>query len=55
VLDRDLQRRCTVLFSAVHGGLAAGELARWVLRDGLAVRVQVQLHKVLWPGAERGV
>jgi 7-carboxy-7-deazaguanine synthase len=46
--------RCTVLFSAVHGRLDPGELARWVLEDGLPVRVQVQLHKVLWPSVERG-
>ena len=28
--------------------------ARWILDDGLAVRLQVQLHKYLWPGVERG-
>ena len=44
-----------VLFSPVHGVLAAGELARWVLEDGLPARVQVQLHKYLWPGVERGI
>ena len=32
-----------------------GELGRWILEDGLAVRLQVQLHKYLWPGVERGV
>jgi hypothetical protein len=25
------------------------------LHDGLGVRLQVQLHKYLWPGVERGV
>ena len=55
VRDRDLPRRCTVLFSPVHGTLPHGLLARWVLEDGLPVRVQIQLHKVLWPGVERGV
>ena len=44
-----------VLFSPVHGALAPGELARWVLEDGLPARVQVQLHKYLWPGVERGI
>jgi 7-carboxy-7-deazaguanine synthase len=39
----------------VHGSLAPGELARWVLEDGLPARVQVQLHKYLWPGVERGI
>jgi 7-carboxy-7-deazaguanine synthase len=39
----------------VHGQLDPGELARWILDDGLGVRLQVQLHKYLWPGVERGV
>ena len=30
-------------------------LARWVLEDALPVRLQLQLHKALWPGVERGV
>ena len=44
-----------VLFSPVHETLAPGELARWILEDGLPARVQVQLHKYLWPGVERGI
>jgi len=55
VSERALADRCPVLFSAVHDALDAGTMARWVLDDGLPVRVQVQLHKVLWPGAVRGV
>jgi 7-carboxy-7-deazaguanine synthase len=45
----------TVLLSPVHGRLDPGALGRWILEDGLRVRLQVQLHKVLWPGVERGV
>jgi 7-carboxy-7-deazaguanine synthase len=45
----------TVLFSPVHGRLDPGQLGRWILDDGLAVRLQIQLHKTLWPGVERGV
>jgi 7-carboxy-7-deazaguanine synthase len=55
VLEKDLAARCTVLFSAVHGVLDPGTLGRWILEDGLPVRLQVQLHKVLWPDATRGV
>ncbi len=55
VRERHLPERCTVLFSPVHGVLDPGTLGRWILEDGLAVRLQVQLHKVLWPGATRGV
>jgi 7-carboxy-7-deazaguanine synthase len=52
---RDLAGRCPLLFSPVYGRLDPGEMARWVLEDRLPVRVQVQMHKVLWPGVERGV
>jgi 7-carboxy-7-deazaguanine synthase len=55
VRERRLSDRCPVLFSPVHGQLDPGHLARWVLDDGLPVRLQVQLHKYLWPGVERGV
>jgi 7-carboxy-7-deazaguanine synthase len=55
VKERDLDKTCPVLFSPVHGVLDPGELAGWILADGLAVRLQVQLHKYLWPGVERGV
>jgi len=50
-----LAERCPVLFSPVHGVLDPGTLGRWILEDGLPVRLQVQLHKYLWPGVERGV
>lgn len=46
--ERNLAHRCEVLFSPVHDGLAARDLAEWILRDRLPVRMQVQLHKILW-------
>lgn len=55
VRSRGLAEKATVLFSPVHDRLAGGELARWVLSDALPVRVQLQLHKHLWPGLIRGV
>jgi 7-carboxy-7-deazaguanine synthase len=56
VRARGLRERCAaVLFSPVHEALRPGDLARWILADGLPVRLQVQLHKYLWPGVERGV
>jgi 7-carboxy-7-deazaguanine synthase len=55
VRDRALDRRSPVLFSAVHETLDPGEMARWVLEDRLPVRVQLQMHKMLWPGVEKGV
>ena len=46
---------CEVLFSPVQGQLAPRELADWIVADRLPVRLQLQLHKVLWDPAARGV
>ncbi len=55
VAERHLAERCAVLFAPAHGSLDPGLLGRWILEDGLPVRLQVQLHKYLWPGVSRGV
>jgi 7-carboxy-7-deazaguanine synthase len=55
IRSRGLEGRCPLLFSPVHGELDPGELARWILEDRLPVRVQLQLHKLLWPDVLRGV
>jgi 7-carboxy-7-deazaguanine synthase len=47
--------RCAVLFSPVFGFLDLQPLAEWILRDRLPVRVQVQLHKLIWDPETRGV
>ncbi len=44
-----------VLFSPVRGDLDPAVLGGWILEDRLPVRLQIQLHKVLWPDRERGV
>lgn len=51
VRDRQLHERCTVLFSPSYGQLEARDLAQWVLDERLPVRLQVQLHKILWGDA----
>jgi 7-carboxy-7-deazaguanine synthase len=55
VAEHGLPARCGVIFSPVHGRLDPAALARWVLADGLDVRLGVQLHKVIWPDRARGV
>jgi 7-carboxy-7-deazaguanine synthase len=44
-----------VLFSPAHEELPAVNLARWILDDGLPVRLQLQLHKYIWGSNVRGV
>lgn len=53
VRERALTDRTMVLFSPSHGQVQARDLAEWILADGLSVRMQVQLHKILW-GNEPG-
>ena len=43
-----------VLFSPAFNEVSYAELAEWILRDGLNVRMQIQLHKIIW-GEKRGV
>lgn len=52
VSELRLDQHCPVLFSPVWGQVEPAELAEWILRDGLNVRMQVQLHKILWPEAK---
>lgn len=47
--------RVPVLFSPVWDQLRPADLAAWMLEDKLDVTLQLQLHKLLWPGVERGV
>jgi 7-carboxy-7-deazaguanine synthase len=46
--EHHLPEKCPVLLSPVHGRLEPGQLADWILYDRLPVRMQVQLHKILW-------
>ena len=55
VRERGLSSQYSVLFSPVWGQLEPRELVDWIMEDGLDVRFQLQLHKVVWPAAERGV
>lgn len=44
-----------LLFSPVHGKLDPAQLAAWMLEDRSPARLQLQLHKYLWPGETKGV
>ena len=51
----ELAKRCIVLMSPVFGSLDPRQLAEWVLADRLPVRLQLQLHKLIWTPDMRGV
>jgi 7-carboxy-7-deazaguanine synthase len=48
-------RAAAILFSPVHGQLDPKTLSEWVIADRLPVRVQLQLHKLIWSPTTRGV
>jgi 7-carboxy-7-deazaguanine synthase len=57
-----LIRRCghklkveNILFSPVQPQVPYEDLAEWILSSGLDVRLQPQLHKIIWPDRKSGV
>jgi len=46
--EHQLDTLSPVLFSPAQGRIEAADLAAWILEDGLNVRFQLQLHKLLW-------
>jgi 7-carboxy-7-deazaguanine synthase len=50
--EHALIEKTQVLFSPSYQELSPQALANWILRDGLEVRFQIQLHKILWGDAQ---
>ena len=54
--EHELERRVNeVLLSPVWGELDPKDLVKWVLEDDMPVRVQIQMHKVIWDADTQGV
>ena len=49
------KRTPNLLASTVFGRLATKQLVTWVMEDALPVRVQLQMHKYVWPPETQGV
>jgi len=50
-----LEGRARLLFSPIWGAVTPLQLTEWVLGSGIDARVQIQLHKIIWDPAARGV
>lgn len=55
IREHGLEGRCPLLLSPVHGVIEPAEVAAWILESGVGARLQLQLHKLLWPTVLRGV
>jgi len=52
IATHGLAAKCELLLSPAWGRQDPAQLAEWILADGLPVRLQVQLHKILWGEAQ---
>jgi 7-carboxy-7-deazaguanine synthase len=50
----NLPENVNILFSPASKLIRPEVLAGWILAGGLAVRLQLQLHKILWPDGDEG-
>jgi 7-carboxy-7-deazaguanine synthase len=50
-----LHEKAMVLLSPAWESDVRRSLAEWMLADRLPARYQIQLHKLIWPGVERGL
>jgi 7-carboxy-7-deazaguanine synthase len=55
IRQTDIGGHIVVNFSAVFGQLSPSQLAEWILHDKLRVRLNMQLHKIIWHPDQRGV
>jgi 7-carboxy-7-deazaguanine synthase len=55
IKKHQLENRDNLIFSPVYGEVELADLADWIMKSGLKVRLQVQLHKYIWGAEKTGV
>ena len=55
IKDYSLTLKWSVLISPVFGKITLEQLANWILKDNLNVRLQLQMHKYIWNPNKQGV
>lgn len=55
IRSHGLAGRIPILMGAAHGRVEPAELAAWILESGEPIRLQLQVHKLLWGANTRGV
>jgi len=55
VSRENLVARATLLFSPAWGRVRPEDLSAWLIEDRLPARLNLQLHKFIWPPNRRGV
>jgi len=55
ITEYSLDKICTLLFSPTFGEIDPQQIVKWILADNLPVRIQMQMHKMIWSPEEKGV
>ena len=53
--EYSLDKICTLLFSPTFGEIDPQQIVEWILAENLPVRIQMQMHKMIWSPEEKGV
>jgi 7-carboxy-7-deazaguanine synthase len=55
IREYKIEKKCNVIMSTVFGVMCRKELATLILQSGLNIRMQIQLHKLIWSEDTKGV
>ncbi len=55
ITEYSLDKICTLLFSPTFGEIDPHQIVEWILDENLPVRMQLQMHKMIWSPEEKGV
>ena len=55
ITEYSLDKICTLLFSPTFGEIEPQQIVEWILAENLPVRMQLQMHKMIWSPEEKGV
>ncbi len=55
ITEYSMDKICTLLFSPAVGEIDPQHIVEWILADNLPVRMQMQMHKMIWNPEEKGI
>ncbi len=55
ITEYSLDKICTLLFSPTFGEINPQQIVEWILAENLPVRMQLQMHKMIWSPDKQGV
>ena len=51
----NLDKKCVILMSPIYDLIEPKIIVEWILNDNLPVRMQLQMHKIIWKSETKGV